>query len=160
MLCCSFTDLPGVQDSLDPVAAYDSDWLYSCIDHAVNQMVFLLYFVLLLLVLFINPTEIVSMGHHQPLGHCLERQSYYSLIGMRHHRRKYLCAHDFDEDFTLCNVPVTQLLHEGPSYMICGRGYDDFATYVALVAGSFVGLNVLFYHVLKRPHVVTFHRRQ
>ena len=125
-------------------------------------MVFLLYFVLVLLVLFISPTEIVSMGHHQPLGHCLESESFTSLIGTRHTRKKYLCTHDFDEDFNLCNYPVTQLLYEGSWYMICGRGYDSFVTYVALIACSFVGLNLLFYQVLKRPQrtrVVSFRRQ-
>ncbi|KAI9911796.1 hypothetical protein PsorP6_008733 [Peronosclerospora sorghi] len=152
-------DLPIVQKTLQPVDAYDSDWLYSCIDHAVNQMVFLLYLVLVLLTLFINPKEIVSLGHHQPLGDCLENEPFYSLIGIRHQRKKYLCVHDFDEEFNLCNYPLTQLLYEDSWYMICGRGYSNFATYIALIVSSFVGLNLLIFQMLKRPQrlqAVTF----
>ncbi|KAE9040412.1 hypothetical protein PR003_g1421 [Phytophthora rubi] len=155
-------DSPEVQKALEPVDVYDSDWLYSCLDHAVNQMAFLLYLVLVLLVLFINPTEIVSLGNHQPLGNCLERDSFYSLIGMQHRRQKYLCVHDFDEEFNLCNYPVTQLLYENSWYMICGRGYSDFATYLALVVGSFLGLNLLLFQALKRPQrtrIVSFRRQ-
>lgn len=131
--------------------AYDSDWLSSCMNHAIHQMVFMLYFVLVLLTLFINPTKIVSLGHHQPLGNCLENELFYSLMGMKHHRKKYLCVHDFDEEFNLCNYPVTQLLYEDSWYMICGRGYGNFATYMALIVGSFIGLNLLMYQILKRP---------
>ncbi|CAI5702186.1 unnamed protein product [Peronospora effusa] len=144
-------DSPDVQKALEPMGAYDSDWLSSCIDHAINQMVFLLYFVLVLLTLFINPTEIVSLGHHQPLGKCLESEWFYSLMGMKHHRKKYLCVHDFNEEFNLCNYPVTQLLYEDSWYMICGRAYESFATYMALIVSSFVGLNLLMYQILKRP---------
>ncbi|RLN70148.1 hypothetical protein BBJ28_00022253 [Nothophytophthora sp. Chile5] len=139
------------QRALDPVDAYDSDWLYVYLDHAVNQMVFVHYLVLVLLVLFTNPVDIVSLGHHQPLGNCQEEEHFYSLVGMQHRRKRYLCVHDFDEEFNLCNYPVTQLLYEDSWYMICGRGYNAYASYVALVVGSFLLLNLLVFQALKRP---------
>ncbi|KAG2523296.1 hypothetical protein BBO99_00004530 [Phytophthora kernoviae] len=154
-------DLPDVQKALEPVDVYDSDWLYSCMDHAVNQMVFLHSFVLVLLVLFVDPMNIVSLGHHQPLGNCLENESFYSLVGLQHLRKKYLCVHNFDEPFNLCNYPVTQLLYEDSWYMICGGGYSNFASYVALVLGYSAVLNLLFYQMLKRPQrtrIVSFRK--
>ncbi|CAI5743171.1 unnamed protein product [Peronospora destructor] len=153
-------DSPDVQKVLEPMDAYDSDWLSSCIDHAINQMVFLLYFVLVLLTLFINPKMIVSLGHHQPLGNCLENELFCSLMGIKHHRKKYLCVHDFDEEFNLCNSPITQLLYEDSWYMICGREYKNTATYMALIVGSFFGLNLLIFQILKWPQctqAVFFH---
>ncbi|TDH69036.1 hypothetical protein CCR75_004755 [Bremia lactucae] len=146
------SDDPHVQQVLDTLDAYDSDWLYASIDHAVNQMAFLLYLSLVLLVLFINPTKIVSLGHHQPLGNCLENEPFYSLVGMQYHRKKYLCVHDFYAEFNLCNYPLTQLHYEDSWYMICGRGYENFATYLALSISSFLGINFLLVQVLKRPH--------
>ncbi|KAG7397165.1 hypothetical protein PHYBOEH_001159 [Phytophthora boehmeriae] len=154
-------DAPDVQKVLEPVDAYDSDWLYSCADHAVNQMVFLHSLVLVLLVLLVDPMNIVSLGHHQPLGNCLESESFYSLVGLQHSRKKYLCVHNFDEPFNLCNYPVAQLLYEDSWYMVCGGGYNNFASFAALVLGCAVVLNLLFFQILKRPQrtrIVSFRK--
>ncbi|CEG47846.1 uncharacterized protein PHALS_05176 [Plasmopara halstedii] len=132
-----------IQKQLGPEDAYDSDWLNPSFDHAVNQMAFLLYAFLILLVLFIDPTEIVSLGLHQPLGNCLESESFYSHVGMQFHRKKYLCVHEFEEDYILCNYPVKQLLYEDMWYMICGRSYQNYPTYLMLSISSFLGINML-----------------
>jgi hypothetical protein len=155
-------DEPHVERLLDPVDAYDSDWLYVCIDHAVNQMVCVYTVILSVLVLMIQPADIVSVGHHQPLGNCLEQESIWSLLGTSHKRRRFLCVQEFDEEFNLCNYPVAQLHYEESWYMICGRGYNNFPTYAALVLGGGLLLNLLFYQVLKRPkraRVVSFQKR-
>ncbi len=136
-----------------PVDAYDSDWLYTFVDHAVNQLVFVYVLFLLILVLLIDPSELVSLGHHQRPGNCVDEESYRSSIWKTQTRKKFLCVHDFDEDFSLCNYPLTQLHYEDSWYMICGRGYGMhvYPNYVAIIVASAVGLNLLFYQILKRP---------
>lgn len=144
-------DEPYIEATLDPVDVYDSDWLYSCVDHAVNQMVFVYSAVVLILVAFVDPSAVVSHGHHQPLGDCSERETVYSLVGLAHQRSKFLCVHEFDEEFNFCNYPLTQLHYEDSWYMICGSGYNALATYVALVLTWAVAVNLVFYQALKRP---------
>ncbi|DBA01669.1 TPA: hypothetical protein N0F65_010320 [Lagenidium giganteum] len=144
-------DEAHIQEALAPVDAYDSDWLYPCIDHAVNQMMFIYTFILGVLVCLVDPSEIVSVGHHQALGNCVEEESFRSLIGIRFDRKKYLCVHEFDEEFNLCNYPLAQMNYEESWYMICGRGFSDKAAYAALVISSIVILNLLFFQILKRP---------
>lgn len=140
-----------VQESLAPVDAYDSDWLYPTIDHAVNQMLFIFSFVLLILILLVDPSEIISVGHHQPLGNCVEIDHFRTLLGLRMERKKHLCVHEFEEEFNLCNYPVAQLHYEESWYMICGRGFNNKETYIALIVAAVLGLNLLFYQILKRP---------
>ena len=139
--------------SLGPIDAYDSDWLYICVDHAVNQLVFVYVLFLLILVFLIEPSDLVSLGHHQRPGNCLEEETYRSIVGKTQTRQKFLCVHEFEEDFSLCNYPLTQLHYEDSWYMICGRGYGLFVypNYVAIVVASAVGLNLIFYQILKRP---------
>lgn len=98
-----------MQNQLDPVDAYDSDWLYPSFDHAVNQMVFLYTLVLSLLLVCTEPSDIVSVGHHQPLGSCYETETFRSLVGIEFERKKFLCVHEFDEEFGFCNYPLTQV---------------------------------------------------
>lgn len=144
-------DEPYIEDHLDPVDAYDSDWLYSCVDHAINQMVFVYASIMVILIAFIDPSAIVSHGHHQPPGDCSQRETIYSLIGLTHQRNKFLCVHEFEEEFNFCNYPLTQLHYEDSWYMICGSGYSALATYVALVLTWAVVANLAFVQALKRP---------
>lgn len=151
MLSRMTPDEDYVQLQLDPVDAYDSDWLYSCIDHAINQMIFVYSSIVTILIAFIDPSAIVSHGHHQPLGDCSSSEKVHSLIGMRHERKTFLCVHEFEEEFNFCNYPLTQLHYEDSWYMICGSGYNALATYVALVLTWVLVVNLLFYQMLKRP---------
>lgn len=163
LLVLIYLDEPHVERLLEPVDAFDSDWLYACLDHAVNQMVFVYTVILAVLVLLIQPADIVSVGHHQPLGDCSLDETVLSLIGLVHKRKSYLCVFEFDEDFNLCNYPVTQLQYEDSWYMICGRRYGStFPAFVMLVLGSGLALNLLFFQALKRPkrtRVVSFQKR-
>ncbi|TMW56293.1 hypothetical protein Poli38472_008941 [Pythium oligandrum] len=155
-------DDPYLQNILAPVDAYDSDWLYPFIDHAVNQMVFVYSLIEIVLIGLIDPSTIVSVGHHQPLGDCDENETFRTILGMRHNRKRYLCVHEYDEEFNLCNYPVAQLNYEESWYMICGRGYADYATYLAVILGFIFFTNLLFYQILKRPHrtrIVSFQRK-
>ncbi|KAJ0403567.1 hypothetical protein P43SY_009015 [Pythium insidiosum] len=145
-------DDPIVQELLAAVDAYDSDWLYPCIDHAVNQMVFVFSLIQIVLISAIDPSSIVSLGHHQPLGNCVQEEYFRSVLGLRQKRMRYLCVHEFDEEFNLCNYPVAQLNYEQSWYMICGRGYADYPSYLVVILSLVFFTNLLFYQMLKRPN--------
>lgn len=140
-----------IQQLLAPVDAYDSDWLYPFIDHAVNQMIIVHSLVQVLLICIIEPSSIVSLGHHQSLGNCVEEEQFRSVLGLRHIRKKFLCVHEYEEEFNLCNYPITQLNYEETWYMICGRGYADYPSYLITIMACVFFANLLFYQILKRP---------
>jgi hypothetical protein len=99
-------------ENLPPIDAYDSDWLYPSVDHAINQMLFVYLIFQIIMILFIDPSNLVSVGHHQPLGDCLLEEEYHSnvfLYWTKQKRNKFLCVEEFEEEFNLCNYPLTQV---------------------------------------------------
>jgi hypothetical protein len=73
-----------------------------------------------------DPASHRSTGVHQTVGECYVEAT--DITGMTRH--EFLCASDFDEDFSF--ACVDQPPAEGTEwYTICGRGHTDFAAWMA-----------------------------
>ncbi len=82
------------------------------------------YFVTLAsIALLFDPTTHVSTGLHQPTGPCYVEAT--DITG--HTRHAFLCAHDFDEDFTFaCTETPTG---DRAWYTVCGRAHQNPAVW-------------------------------
>lgn len=96
------------------------------------------YATLVAIMALADPTTHVSAGVHQEVGECYVEAS--DITGLTRHR--YLCADDFDEDFTfVCTDPPE---HGATWYTVCGRVHRSFATWMAGVSLLAVAGSVVF----------------
>jgi hypothetical protein len=88
-----------------------------------------------------DPATHRSTGVHQTVGECYVEVSDFT----RNTRHKYLCARDFDEDYTF--ACVDELPADGESwYTVCGRAHSSFASWmlgVSLLGVVGIGLFTL-----------------
>jgi len=90
-----------------------------------------------------SPSAHVSTGLHQPVGECYVEAK--DITGLTRH--VYLCAADFEEDFTFdCvdGVPEDGALW----YTVCGRPHRDFPRWMGGLAGLGLGGGALFLFLL------------
>ncbi|KAH9184267.1 hypothetical protein AeNC1_013756 [Aphanomyces euteiches] len=111
---------------------YDGEWFHKWYDHALLQFFYLYMFITLVILLAIQPSQLVSLGYHQLIGDCRHTTSYSTVLGTTLTRFTYLCKLHFDEAYSLCDAPRSQLHVMDPWYKICGVPYhhDAFADYV------------------------------
>lgn len=77
-----------------------------------------------------DPASHRSTGVHQTVGTCYVKQA--DITGLT--RDEFLCAHDFDEDFTFDCVPTPP--EDGTRwYTICGRPHRAFGLWLGAVLG-------------------------
>ncbi len=88
------------------------------------------YATLVLIMATFDPAKHVSTGVHQTYGAChIEATDIAGLT-----RYKYLCAADYDEDFSFACTP--ELPAEGSEwYTLCGRAHTNFPAWLAGVGG-------------------------
>ncbi|KDO34693.1 hypothetical protein SPRG_00757 [Saprolegnia parasitica CBS 223.65] len=141
-----------------PPWVYDGEWTSAWYDHALVQAVFLYTGILVLLTLVINPTRLTSLSFHQRLGDCSIDTTYTTLLATRQTRAMYLCSKAYDEEFTFCNVPSSQLYTYEPWYAVCGRKYEHkaFPNYLVcmLVATTAIVLGLRAAYGVVRPTYV------
>ncbi|CCI41442.1 unnamed protein product [Albugo candida] len=142
-------DDPRVQAEIDPIGTYDAQMFHSASKHAINRALYIFSFTLIVSIFIFSPSKIISVGYHQMLGDCTENEEYMSWLDLDFYRPKYLCVHDYDEDFTLCNHPLQELPYQKKWYMICGREYEDFGTYLVMILALVTTWNVIFHHIMR-----------
>ena len=86
-----------------------------------------------------DPETHVSTGLHQTVGECYVEAK--DITGLTRH--VYLCAEDYDEDFTFDCVDGPPEESAGWN-TVCGRAHSDFASWMGGVAGLCLGGSGLF----------------
>jgi len=95
-------------------------------DRIANAGVLVYYAVLVAVMALADPATHVSTGVHQEVGECYVEAR--DVAGLTRHR--YLCATDFDEDFSFDCRPAPPA--EGTRwYTICGRSHTAFGAWMA-----------------------------
>ena len=82
---------------------------------------------------FGSPQSVVAEGVHQQIGEC-----YVHDVDLSNYSRyKYLCATDYEEDFSFDCAPQQNVtaLKEPSWYTLCGKAHTDRQLYVQVVAG-------------------------
>lgn len=100
------------------------------------------YFATLALIMALfDPATHVNTGTHQVVGECyVEAKDITGMV-----RYEFLCASDYDEDFTFECVDAPPA--EGSEwYTVCGKAHTNYAGYLAGVAGlGLLGIMVFSY---------------
>jgi len=101
------------------------------------------YFLVLLAIMAVfDPATHVSTSVHQTYGQCHVEAK--DITG--HTRFEFLCAQDFDEDFSF--ACVDELPRAGAEwYTVCGRPHDRFALRLSVIAG-FAAMGIGWFAVL------------
>ncbi|KAF0686580.1 Aste57867_21623 [Aphanomyces stellatus] len=139
---------------------YDGEWHHAWYDHALLQALFLYLVVTPVLVLVLKPTHLVSLGYHQLLGDCTTTSSYTTVLGTTHTRFTYLCHRHYDEAFSFCGAPASQLHVHDPWYKICGVDYEatSFAHYLVVLVVANTCLVMLFRDIFSLARPAWVHR--
>jgi hypothetical protein len=114
-------------------------------DHLLHRAVLVYFATLALIAALGRPETHVATGVHQTYGAC--NVAATDVTGLT--RNEYLCAADFDEDFTFdCAAPPA----EGTRwYTLCGRAHRHFALWLGLVAALAATGAALFSWLLLGP---------
>ena len=111
-------------------------------DLMLNTAIVVYFTMLVVIGLVFDPATHRSASMHQTYGACHEKAT--DIAG--HTRYKFLCAEDFDEDFSFDCVP--SLPAAGSDwYTVCGRAHKDRQRFL-LGVGALGGLGILLYSFL------------
>lgn len=101
------------------------------------------YIFLMVLVVVVDPLNIVSEGIHQPIGPCKQMEEVNTPAGLVLQRGKYLCATSYDEkyfDFHCVPNGIPKQQDDGTGkllpleyYAICGTDFVNRAEYVIVI---------------------------
>ncbi|ETV93883.1 hypothetical protein, variant [Aphanomyces invadans] len=134
---------------------YDGEWHHSWYDHALVQASMVYLGLMPLLLVVVNPSHLVSLGYHQLLGNCSHTTTYSTLFGTPQTKFTYLCVLHFDEAFSFCGAPRSQLHVNDPWYKICGveYAYNAFPNYLIVCAVATVTVVLVLREIfsLNRP---------
>lgn len=98
------------------------------VDRLLNTTTVIYFATLIVIAAVFDPATHVSFSMHQTYGPCHVEAKDIS----GHVRYKFLCAQDFDEDFTF---EAVKLPSDGDEfYAVCGKPHKSFARFVAGVA--------------------------
>lgn len=114
-------------------------------DTLVRTMVLVHFATLTLLMALSTPETHRSIGVHQPPGPCgVEATDITGAV-----RHQWLCAKDFDEDFTFaCTSPP----EDGSEwYTACGRAHTSYARWLGTVFGIGLIGSLLFFRLFSEP---------
>jgi hypothetical protein len=84
----------------------DGDWYHPWHEHALLQAAMIYIFLILMLLLVVDPPRVASLSFHQMLGDCAEHTRVFSLWETSADRPRYVCRYaDFDDKpFNFCHV--------------------------------------------------------
>lgn len=114
-------------------------------DRALHAAVVVYFAALVAIGAVFDPTRHVSTSVHQTYGAChVEAKDITGAV-----RYEFLCAEDFDEDFTF--ACVDQLPPAGARwYTVCGKAFRDFGTWMAGLAALGLAGVFVFTALLRR----------
>ncbi|GAB0089641.1 uncharacterized protein DMENIID0001_042170 [Sergentomyia squamirostris] len=106
-----------------------------CLDWTLIIHLILHYLTFLLIPVFFNPEDAVSMGLHEPVGDCNKTVQVPGLFKTLQ-KRVFLCVTDYDEayyDFHC--LPGQKLPKEGSSwYTVCGTPFENRVEYILILS--------------------------
>ncbi|RHY58241.1 hypothetical protein DYB26_004500 [Aphanomyces astaci] len=113
-----------------------------------------------LLLVVVTPSHMISLGYHQLLGDCSHVTTYSTLFGTPQSRFTYLCHLHFDEAYSFCGVPRSQLHVGDPWYKICGVGYPHgvFPNYLVVCVVVSVTLLLVLRDIFSMSRPAWIHR--
>ncbi|XP_055323657.1 uncharacterized protein LOC129578703 [Sitodiplosis mosellana] len=93
------------------------------------------YLVFLVMVIFFNPEDAISIGLHQPIGNCNETEPVHTILKTLH-RQKYLCLDNYDEKYYDFHcLPNATVPSDGSIwYTVCGTPFENRAEYLTVLS--------------------------
>ncbi|ETV73126.1 hypothetical protein, variant [Aphanomyces astaci] len=139
---------------------YDGEWHHLWFDHALVQWGVVYLALMPLLLVVVTPSHMISLGYHQLLGDCSHVTTYSTLFGTPQSRFTYLCHLHFDEAYSFCEVPRSQLHVGDPWYKICGVGYPHgvFPNYLVVCVVVSVTLLLVLRDIFTLSRPAWIHR--
>ncbi|XP_022118415.2 uncharacterized protein LOC110995516 [Pieris rapae] len=90
-------------------------------------------------VMFMYPEKEVSVGFHQPVGPCDEKESLVTPFGQTLYKNKYLCASNYDEKYYDFRCVGGKIPPNGSKwYTICGTPFENRAEYITVISAILI----------------------